>query len=125
MIRKGIFNKFILNYIDNNREELERKYKPTKTDSDFKIFEKEFIVTDEFLKQLTDYASSEKLKFDEEAFNRSHEHMRINLKAAIARDLYNSGEFYQIINTADPIFNQAVELIKNEKLYNSKLKPRK
>ena len=123
MVRKGIFNKFILSYIDNNRAELEKKYQSTKTDKDFKTFDEKFVVTDEFLKQLTDYAANEKLEFNEEEFNKSKEHLRINLKASIARDLYNSGEYYQIINRIDPIFNKALEVIKHDNIYNSKLKP--
>lgn len=125
MVRKGIFNKFVLNYIDNNRSELEQKYKSTKTDADFKAYNSNFNVTDEFLKQLTDYAAKENLPFVEDEFNRSKEHMRINLKAAIARDLFDSGEFYQIINSIDPIYIEAVNVIKNDKLYNSKLQPTK
>ena len=31
MVRHGIFNRFVLNYIDNNRAELEKKYKPIET----------------------------------------------------------------------------------------------
>ena len=125
MVRHGIFNRFVLNYIDNNRAELEKKYKPTKTDKDFKLFDEKFTVTDEFLKQLTDFAEKEKLPFDEKDFERSKEHMRVNLKAAIARDLYDSGEYYQIINRIDPIFKEAVKVIKDDKLYNAKLQPSK
>ena len=125
MVRQGIFNRFVLNYIDNNRTELEQKYKSTKTDADFKKFDENFTVTDDFLKQLTDFAEKEKLPFDEKGFERGKEHMRINLKAAIARDLYDSGEYYQIINRIDPIFNEAVKVMKDEKLYKSKLQPSK
>ena len=125
MVRQGIFNRFVLNYIDNNRTELEQKYKSTKTDKDFKTFDEKFIVTDEFLKQLTDFAEKEKLPFDEKGFERGKEHMRVNLKAAIARDLYDSGEYYQIINRIDPIYNEAVRVMKDEKLYKSKLQPSK
>ena len=84
-----------------------------------------FNVTDDFLKQLTDFAEKEKLPFDEKGFERGKEHMRINLKAAIARDLYDSGEYYQIINRIDPIFKEAVRVMKDEKLYKSKLQPSK
>lgn len=125
MVRKGIFNKFVLNYIDNNRAELEKKYKSTKTEADFKLFNEKFVVTDDFLKELADFATKEKLEFKEDEFNRSKEHMRTNLKASIARDLFDSGEFYQIINGSDPIFIEAVNVIKDDKLYNSKLNPAK
>lgn len=125
MIRKGIFNKFVLNYIDENRATLEKKYKSANGDDGFLNYDKNFEVDDKFLKELTDFAEKEKLPFVKEDFEKSKEHIRVNLKAAIARDLFDSGEFYQIINRIDPIFKKAVEVIKNDKLYNSKLQPTK
>lgn len=122
MVRKGIFNKFVLTYVNNNREKLEGKYK-SKNGSNFEKFKKDFVVTDKFLQDLVDFATKEKLKLNESEYERSKEHMRVNLKAAIARDLFDSGEFYQIINSVDPIYNEAIEVIKNDNLYNAKLNP--
>jgi carboxyl-terminal processing protease len=123
MIRKGILNRFVLQYVDKNRAELEAKYRVTKTAKDFETFDKQFNVDDDFLKNLTDFAEKEKLPLNVDEFNKSKEHMRVNLKASIARDLFDSGEFYQIINQLEPIYNEAVKVINDDNLYNSKLKP--
>jgi carboxyl-terminal processing protease len=125
LIRKGIMNRFVLQYVDNNRSKLETEYRKTKTSKDFELFENKFVVDDNLMKELTDFAESQKLAMNEEEFKKSKEHMRVNLKASIARDLFDSGEFYQIINQLDPIYNEAVKVIKDEALYNSKLQPTK
>jgi carboxyl-terminal processing protease len=125
LIRKGIMNRFVLQYIDKNRGTLEKQYRQTKTSKDFELFDKQFIVDDDFMKQLTDFATTEKLPFKEEEFLKSKEHMRVNLKASIARDLFDSGEFYQIVNQLDPIYKEAIRVIEDDALYNSKLQPTK
>ena len=125
LIRKGIMNRFVLQYIDKNRSTLEKQYRQTKTSKDFELFDKQFIVDDVFMKQLTDFATTEKLPFKEEDFLKSKEHMRVNLKASIARDLFDSGEFYQIVNQLDPIYKEAIRVIEDDALYNSKLQPTK
>ncbi len=123
LIRKGIINKFVLQYFDSERENLEAKYLSKNKDDEFGLFMKEFIITNEFLKQVTDFAEQEGVKFNENEFNTSKESLSVNLKANIARNLWNTSEFYEVFNTIDPIYLQAVEVIKNKDLYYSKLKP--
>jgi len=121
MIRSGIFNRFVIEYIDTHRDSLERVYKSTKTDADFDKFNAKFEVTDALLQELIDYAAKNKLEYVDADFARSKEYIRFYLKAAISRDLYDSGEFYQIYNLHNPIFKEAVRVIKDVDLYNSKL----
>lgn len=125
MIRSGIFNRFVIEYIDTNRDSLERVYKSTKTDADFEKFNAKFEVNDALLQQLIDYAAKNKLEYVDADFARSKEYIRFYLKAAISRDLYDSGEFYQIYNLNNPIFKEAVRVIKDVNLYNSKLAKQK
>jgi len=116
LIRKGIFNKFIIHYMDNNREKLTTKYK-----DDFKNFNKNFKIDKTILTSLVEFAKKEKLKFNEQEYNKSLKALKINIKAHIARDLFSISEFYQIINKTNPIYNKAVDVILNKKVYNSKL----
>lgn len=125
MIRSGIFNRFVIEYIDNHRDSLEHVYKSTKTDADFEKFNAKFEVNDALLQQLIDYAAKNKLEYVDADFARSKEYIRFYLKAAISRDLYDSGEFYQIYNLNNPIFKEAVRVIKDVNLYNSKLAKQK
>lgn len=121
LIRKGIINRYILNYMDVNRAELETKFLSKKKDQ-FSYFKKNYEVSDEFLKGLLDFAEKEKLEFNEEEYNKSLEHLKTNLKALVARDLFTTSEFFEIINQTDKIYLEAVKVIKDEPFYNSKLK---
>jgi carboxyl-terminal processing protease len=122
LIRKGIINKFVLEYMDNNRKVLDKKYISDKKGNGFDVFMKDFQVDDAFMKELTDFGVDEGLEFNEEEFEVSKEHLRVNMKAYIARDLWDVSEFFEIINELDPIFNEALKVIQDDALYKAKLK---
>jgi len=46
------------------------------------------------------------------------------VKALLARDLWNTSEFYQIINDTDKGLQKAVEIISDKKKYESQFKQR-
>ncbi|MDA3892314.1 MAG: S41 family peptidase [Salinivirgaceae bacterium] len=121
LIRKGIINRFILTYMDEHRNELEKKYLGKKKDKDFSFFKSNYEVDDEFLKALLDFAEKEKLEFNEEEYNKSLTHLKINLKALVARDLFTTSEFYEIINQSDQIYLEALRVILDKDAYNAKL----
>jgi len=122
LIRKGIINNYVLGYMDNNRKSLEIKYLGKKKDKDFSYFKKNFEIDDEFLKGLIEMGEKEKVKFNEEEYNKSLKHLKVNLKALVARDLFTNSEFFEIFNEVDPIYIEAVKVMTDEALYNSKLK---
>ena len=119
LIRKGIINRYVLQYLDNNRTDLEKKYTGKK--KDFSYFDKNFIIDEEFLSGLLAYAEKEKLEFNEEEYNKSLRNLKVNLKALIARDLFTNSEFFEVFNELDPIYNEAVKVILDKELYDSKL----
>ncbi|MFA6402016.1 MAG: S41 family peptidase [Salinivirgaceae bacterium] len=121
LIRKGIVNRFVLKYIDENRTMLEKKYKGSKSEQSFESYLKTFEIDDAFLKSLTDFAENDKLPFVEKDFIASKENLKINLKALIARDIWGSSESFQIFNLLDPIYIQAVNVMLNNEMYQSKL----
>ncbi|NOZ48300.1 MAG: S41 family peptidase [Chlorobi bacterium] len=115
LIRKGIFNRFALNYVDENRKHLEKKY------PDFKTFKEKFPVDDAMMEKLYSFAEEQKLKRNEKDIEISSDNMSIQLKALIARTLWNSNEYFEIINQLDPIFKKAYEAIESDEEYYSKL----
>ena len=123
LIRKGILYRFVLRYIDKNRATIDGEYKGDKPAHDFEYYKRHFKIDDEFLKQLTDYAAEEGLALNEQELNKSKESLTINLKALIARDIWGSTEYFEIFNQLDPIYNRAVEVMLNDKLYQKKLNP--
>ena len=115
LVRKGILNKFILTYIDANRKSLSIEY------PEFSKFRDNYIFSDKLLDELTAFAEKEELKLKPEEFNESKEDIRTQAKALLARDLWDSSEFFEIMNIKNDAYLKAVELMNNTTEYNKML----
>ena len=118
---KNVLNNFVLNYLDNNRSSLEKKYNvkgnEKKKEAGFTEFNRTFAISNNDLKEITDAGEKEKVEFDEEQFKQSKALIKKQVKAMIARDLWNTNEYYQIMNDENPIYLKGVEALKNKALY--------
>jgi len=112
LIGLGIFNRFTLNYIDRNRQQLIRQY------STFEQFDQHFTVTEEILNELQDFAEKEGLAKDTEMFTLSQEYLKLWLKGYFVRDLWDMAALYKVVNRGNPIFLKAVEVLSNSKTEN-------
>lgn len=103
---KGIIINQTLRYVDQNRKKLHKLYKT------FDKFESEFIVPDELLQAIYSEGEKEKVKLKDEDERRSSEHMiKAQLKALIARDIWDMSEYYKIMNEESHVVKKAVELL--------------
>lgn len=107
LIRKGILNRFALEWVNENRSKLEKKY------SSFNKFKANF-KTDKVVKELIVYAEDEGLEFNVETYNKAENTIRIRLKASIAQNLYDYGQFYEIINELNSSLQKAIDLLENK-----------
>ena len=95
-----------LRYMDKNRKQLQQQY-PT-----FEEFKKKFEVPQSFIDAIL--AEGEKLNVkakDEDELNRTLPPLRIQLKALIARDLWDMSEYFSIVNEDSEIVKKALELL--------------
>lgn len=115
MIRKGILNRFLLQYVDENRDELLSKY------PDFKTFNKEYHTDQQQEEALIDFAVEEELAFDQDQWDRSIKKISLLMKAYLARDLWDMTRFYEVYNSSDEIFNKAVEILNDPSMLTDKL----
>ncbi len=118
---KNVLNNFVLNYLDKNRSTLEKKYNVNnakKKEAGFAQYNQTFEISDQDLKEVTEAGEKEKVEFNEEQFKQSKALIKKQLKAMIARDLWNTNEYYQIMNDENPIFLKGLEALKNKDLYN-------
>jgi carboxyl-terminal processing protease len=106
IVRKGIVNKFVLNYIDQNRGSIKTNY------PDIATFDKAFN-TDTVVSQMLIYAGKEGLKPNLEQINISRPSLSKLVKAFIARDIWDSNEFYEIYNKDEPMIKEALDVIHN------------
>ena len=66
-------------------------------------------------------AEKEEVKKDEEQLKNSKELIKKQVKANIARDMWGSNEYFQIMNTENDIYNKAIEVLSSPKNYTNAL----
>ena len=111
LLRTGILNRFALNYTDKNRKYLKSKYQP------FNDFKYSFVVSDKLYNELTEFAKNENIAVDKSENDISAEKIKLLVKAYIARDLWSTSEFYEIINEQEPKYQKAIDIIENWDYY--------
>jgi carboxyl-terminal processing protease len=114
LIRQGVINSYILNFIDDNREKLKENY-PT-----VKSFIQNFQITDEMMNSLGKMAEDKNIQKTKSDTTDSTGEIKTQLKALIARDLWDMTEYFQIINEQDKGFNKAREVLNNWEEYKKK-----
>lgn len=115
LVAKGVIIKATTGYIEKHRKELQNKYKK------FDSFNDKFEVDDSFLAEVRALGEKEKIKFDEEQYARSLPLIKTQLKALIARDLWDMNEYFQVMNTTNSSVQQALKVL-NEGAYEQVIK---
>ena len=108
LVRKGVLNTFALDHVERHREALLSSY------ADVEQFRLRFQVGDEVLESMVAQAEKEGVAQDAEGFARSRELIALRLKALIARDLWNTSAYWQVINASNPVdrsFQRALEAL--------------
>jgi carboxyl-terminal processing protease len=113
LVRKRVVYEFVVDYVDQHRNGLAAEY------PEFNLFKSDFEISDEMLEELWKAGDEKGIERDEESFDFIREHAKRHLKALIARDMWNSNEFYEIINGDDEEIIKAIEVINNDEKYNS------
>jgi len=107
----GIINRVAMNYLDMNRKDLTKKY------PNVNVFKDKFVITDEITKELIDLAEKDKIEFNEEQYNKSKDLISLQIKALIARDLFDMNEYFVIINDENESLKEAIRIINNPESY--------
>jgi len=113
--RNNIIYTYVLDFIDQNRESLNKKY------PEFNKFEKNFIVTDDIIDDIVARGENKEIEKDESSLEFTMPLIKKEIKAFIARDIFSRHKFYQIINSDDKTILKALEVIENQNEYNAYL----
>src|SRR5690606_20144465 len=81
---KGVINRLAVSDADVKRHELKSKY------HDVRSFNNNFHITEEMIARLKQITAEESVEWDEEQFSTTRELSLLQLKALMARDLYNT-----------------------------------
>lgn len=105
--RKGLANEYTLAYADDNRKTLLAKY-PAIAE-----FKKGFDTDKKYMDDFVAFAAKREVPLDTAGYKTSEAFLKLYMKALIARDLYDTNAYFEIINDINQPLTKAVEAIQN------------
>lgn len=116
LVARNLINQLALTEVDFGRAEIMAQY-PTES-----TYLQSFQISDAVFAKLRQMADREKIKFDEEQFAKSKALIALQLKALMARDLYEASSFYRVANKENDTFMKGLQVIESPTLYNQLLR---
>ena len=110
VVARGLVLRTTAAYIEQHRQELKKRYK------DFDDFDRHFEVDEQTLTSLRTLADEAGIVFDQQQYDRSLPLLKTQLKAIIARDIWDMNAYFRVINTINPVVRQALRLVEECKL---------
>jgi carboxyl-terminal processing protease len=110
LLRNNIFYQYTLSYLDQNSAEIKNQF-----GEDFKKFRDNFIVTENMLDNLTDFAALKGVEFNAENLEKDKDYIMARLKAQIARNFWKNEGWFAVLLTSDLQVSKAVTLFDEAK----------
>ena len=115
LIGRGIVNKLAIAEVDENRARLLKSY------SHVEKFKSDYRIPESMITRMKEMAKEENMEWDDGQFRKSEQFLKIQLKALMARDLFDSSAYFVIINEENDIFREGLRIISNPGVYNELL----
>ncbi len=106
IVRKGLLADFVNSYVDNNREQLQKRYKTSSQ------FIDSFDVTPKLFDQFLALCKSKGVEPVGQALEISGPELKKYIKAYIIRNLFDFNEYIRFLNTDDTEVEKALEIVK-------------
>ncbi|HTX88901.1 MAG TPA: S41 family peptidase [Bacteroidales bacterium] len=117
--RKNVVNLMVSDYVDNHRSQLLQDY------PDFTAFDQKFVLSEDFMKEFLRVADREGVKFDPKEYSLSEDLIKSQIKSLIVQKLWDVNDSYQVINEYDKEVQRALEVIRDDALFDKLHVPRK
>ncbi|MBQ5958395.1 MAG: S41 family peptidase [Bacteroidales bacterium] len=111
LVRKGVFNKYTVDYAMLHRDELKTNY------PDYHQYLDQFDVSPSMIDDLKQVATQEKIKWNDEEYLRSEKYIKMQVKALIARNVWEMQQYYEVTLREDPGIAKALQVLTNDKEY--------
>lgn len=109
--RKGVFNDFVLKYLESNRGKINREYKT------FQDYKAKFGIDENILSQFLEFAESKGVKPAEDSMEKSGDEIKYIIKGIIARNLFDINSYFEIISPIDNELMHALQAMQQETLF--------
>jgi len=115
LLRKSVFNDFCLTYVDDNRNSLKSNY------PDLATFREKFTEKGKVFDDFMAFADKQGVKKDSAGLATSDRLIRVQLRALIARNIWDTNAYFEVINELNSSLNKAVEAVQNKTFERMKL----
>ena len=106
---KSIVLQQCLRFVDNNRKQLKKQY------PQFDAFKQQFEVPQTLVDDILAEGKKQKIEPKDDAeLERTQPYLRLQLKALIARDIWDMSEYFSVFNEQSDIVRKALELLLSE-----------
>ncbi|NSW93696.1 MAG: S41 family peptidase [Bacteroidales bacterium] len=112
LVRRGVINQYALEYSDKNRTGLKSRY-PV-----FDNYLTEFTFSEQEIKDLIKKGEEAGVKYSDSQFRISRGEILTLLKALVASNIWQTNEYFLILNQSDPVIKKALEVISDRNTYN-------
>jgi len=110
LIRKGVLNGFVNEYLNDRRKELNKKYK------NFEQFNKSFFISQEEFDEFVTGAKDE-IEVNDDDLTPNIDFIKLQIKAMIARNIYNTAAYFEVLWPEDREINKALEVMSEDMVY--------
>jgi len=111
LVRRGIVNSFTLEYSDKNRKRLASEYRT------FEDFRNRFSFSAEEIASFIKKGEDSGVKYNDQQFSISKTEILTVMKALIASNLWNTNEYFRILNEDDAVIKKAVQIVGDKEAY--------
>lgn len=111
LIAKGVLNRVTINEVDISREDLLSEF------PDVFAFKSNFEVSENIFVKMKNMAEEEKIEWDKEQFELSEDILTVQLKALMARDLYDQSAYFFIINDVNDVYKEGLRILNSPDVY--------
>jgi carboxyl-terminal processing protease len=111
ILRKGLLNEFVINYMEKSRDDLKVQY------PDLAVFRKSFDVDEILMNRFTEFAASKEVPLDKDGLEKSGKEIKYVLKGLIARNLFDVSAYFEMISPIDHELMRAIEVMHEDNLF--------
>jgi carboxyl-terminal processing protease len=111
IIRKGVLNSYALDYSDKNRNRLKAEFKT------FDDYDRNFKLSPDEISTFIKKAEDAEVKYLESEFNSSKDEILAVLKGLIASNVFQTSDYYRILNHDDKTIKAALKAVSDKTDY--------
>lgn len=115
LMAKGVFNRFAVKYIDENRQQLRGAY------PDEDAYVAGFNVDNGMIDRIVALGEADGVKPDAEGLETSRALIARIVKGLIGRDLFEQSTYFRVVNPSEPVYRTALDIITSKQAYSSLL----